>query len=133
MIQMRTKAIFPDVNVDTLMTIQSKDNLRLAVDSINSKFKPFKTEHNERVIYSYGVVKFPFGIATRDFVVKRVLLENIAGYDNIALQFSIDHPDYPPVPNAIRAHHRILAAGARKIGPNRTELHMTNEISMGVS
>ena len=133
LIQMRATAIYPDVDVDTIMKIQTDFELRRMVDKVSAKFKTFKSEFEDRVIYAYGRVRLPFGISNRDFCVKRVVLENIAGYDNIVLQYSIEHPDYPPILEAVRAQHRILAAGAKKLGPNRTEIHMANEIDMGVS
>ena len=74
-------------------------------------YKDFQTfeEWSDKIHHVYQYIKTPFGITDRDFVLRRVAVENYKGVRCIYLDFSVEHPDFPET-KKIRADAKFLAA-----------------------
>ena len=61
----------------------------------------------------YGIAKVPLS-DSRDFLLKRTVIENYKGFDFIIFKKSIEDVDFPPNPKYIRGHTHFSSLLMRK-------------------
>ena len=125
--EMKIEGVPPKSLIKLLTDLEMKGKLE-------ENFKGFKIfeKLSSKVYHLYQYVKTPLGMTNRDFCLKRIHVENYKGIQQVLIDFSVEHEDYPETSKFIRAEARCMAALVYDLEGGGSLLKCFNQVNMKV-